>query len=258
VSGAAGPLPDWDARTYDRVSEPQVAWAREVLGRLELRGDEAVLDAGCGSGRVTEMLVELVPHGRVVAVDGAESMVALARERLGSGVDVRHSDLLELTLEDPVDVVFSTAVFHHIHDHERLFERVRAALGRGGRVVAQCGGQGNIARFRAHADAVAAREPYATHLAGMGSPWNYASPAQTETRLAGAGFARARCWLEPRPIEIADPGEARAFMRTVLLNYHVERLPDGLAEGFVEDVAREVGQPLPVDYVRLNIEAQAS
>jgi trans-aconitate 2-methyltransferase len=258
VTPAADRLRDWDAGTYDRVSEPQVAWAREVIERLELTGDEAILDAGCGSGRVTELLRQLVPRGRVVAVDGAESMVALARKRLGPDLEVRHCDLLELELAEPVDLVFSTAVFHHVSDHERLFAHVRAALRPGGRLVAQCGGAGNTARFRAKADAVARREPYATHLRDMGTPWNFVGPPETEARLVGAGFAEARCWLEPRPIEIADPGEARAFMRTVLLNYHVQRLPAELGDRFIADVARAAGEPLRVDYVRLNIEAQAA
>jgi len=61
----------WDAATYHRVSAPQQAMARDVLDRLELHGDETVLDAGCGSGRVTRMLLERLPHGNVIAVDAA-------------------------------------------------------------------------------------------------------------------------------------------------------------------------------------------
>jgi trans-aconitate 2-methyltransferase len=122
-------------------------------------------------------------------------------------------------------------------------------------MAAQCGGAGNTARFRAKADAVARREPYAVHLCDMGAPWNFAAPAETEARLAVAGFAEAHCWLADRPVVIADgPG----FLRTVLLNYHVQRLPDELADRFVQDVASEAGEPLHVDYVRLNIDALAA
>jgi trans-aconitate 2-methyltransferase len=89
---------DWDAATYDRVSSPQVEWAGPVLDRLELRGDETVLDAGCGTGRVTAVLAQRLPRGRVIAVDGSPAMVAEARKRLPGDVDVRVADLLELTL----------------------------------------------------------------------------------------------------------------------------------------------------------------
>src|SRR6476646_8608266 len=102
----------WDAATYDVVSDPHVKWAEAVLERLPLSGHETVLDAGCGSGRVTELLLERLPNGRVIAVDGDENMVEQARKRLGDRADVRHQDLLQLDLGEKVDAVFSNAVFH--------------------------------------------------------------------------------------------------------------------------------------------------
>ena len=242
---------EWDAATYDRVADPQEQWAREVLGRLELRGDERVLDAGCGSGRVTRLLAERVPGGAVVAVDGSAAMAAKARENLAPEIDVQHQDLLELSLDDPVDLVFSTAVFHHIQDHERLFGRVRGVLRPGGRLVAQCGGEGNVSRFHANTDVVAARAPYAEYLEEMPAPWRFEAPGPTEQRLRACGFTEIRCWLQPKP---TVPGDATGFLRTVLLNYHVRRLPQELVEPFVADVLEQC-EPLEVDYVRLNIEA---
>jgi trans-aconitate 2-methyltransferase len=246
---------EWDAATYDRVADPQEQWAREVIARLELRGDERVLDAGCGSGRVTRLLAELVPDGAVVAVDGSAAMAARARENLPSEIDVQCQDLLELTLDAPVDLVFSTAVFHHIRDHDRLFERIRGVLRPGGRLVAQCGGEGNISAFRRHADAIAGRSPYSEYLEGMASPWLFASPQRTEQRLRATGFDTARCWLQP---EHTVPADARAFARSVLLNYYLDRLPESLHEPFVDDVLGGAGEPLELDYVRLNIEAVAA
>jgi trans-aconitate 2-methyltransferase len=245
---------EWDAATYDRVADPQERWAREVLARLELRGVERVLDAGCGSGRVTRLLAERVPDGSVIAVDGSAAMAARARENLPPAIKVEHQDLLELTLDQPVDLVFSSAVFHHIQDHDRLFERIRAVLRPGGRLVAQCGGDGNVARFRATTDAVAARAPYVEYLGGMPAPWRFEAPGPTEQRLRVRGFDEIRCWLEPRP---TVPGDAAGFLRTVLLNYHVKRLPDPLIAPFVDDVLAACGEPLEVDYMRLNIEAVA-
>jgi trans-aconitate 2-methyltransferase len=246
---------DWDAATYDRVADPQEQWARELIARLQLRGDERVLDAGCGSGRVTRLLAELVPDGAVIAVDGSAAMAARARENLPSEVDVQCQDLLELTLDAPVDLVFSNAVFHHIHDHDRLFGRIRGVLRPGGRLVAQCGGEGNIAAFRRHADAIARRSPYSEYLEGMPTPWLYESPPRTEQRLRATGFDPARCWLQPKHTLIAD---APAFARSVLLNYYLERLPATLGEPFVDEVLGSSGEPLELDYVRLNIEATAA
>src|SRR3954454_13774735 len=129
---------DWNAASYQRVSAPLEAMGREVLDRLELDGDERVLDAGCGTGRVTAALVERLPRGHVIAVDGSPAMVEEAGARLGDAADVRVADLLELELDAPVDAVLSTATFHWIADHDRLFTRLRDVLRPGGRLVAQC------------------------------------------------------------------------------------------------------------------------
>jgi trans-aconitate 2-methyltransferase len=242
---------DWDAATYDRVSEPQVEWAAEVLGRLPLRGDETVLDAGCGSGRVTRLLLERLPAGHVIAVDSAPSMVEHAREALGERATVFRANLTELELNERVDAVFSNAVFHWIADHERLFERLFAALRPGGRLVAQCGGAGNVERFHRAADAVGSEPPYAAYLASWTGPWNFAGADETAVRLRRAGFADVETWLEPRPVAPPDPS---GYLRSVCLGYHLERLPKELRAGYVEAVRERCGREL--DYVRLNIDAR--
>jgi trans-aconitate 2-methyltransferase len=226
----------------------------EVLERLELRGDEAVLDAGCGSGRVTAELAKRVPSGSVLAVDGSEAMVAKARERLGDGVAYLVADLSELELEQPVDLIFSTATFHWILDHDLLFRRLRAALRPGGHLVAQCGGEGNVSRHAQAIATVAARSEFAPHFAGAPGMWNFAGPEQTEARLRGAGFTNARCWLEPKPVRPPDP---LAFTSTVTLGPLLAQLPEGKRRPFAEAVLAESEQPLVLDYVRLNIEAVA-
>jgi trans-aconitate 2-methyltransferase len=247
---------DWDATSYDRVSTPQVEMAKAVLERLPLRGDETVLDAGCGSGRVTALLLERLPDGHVVAVDSAPSMVEHAREALPpSRATVLCQSLTELILEEPVDAAFSNAVFHWIADHERLFQRLSAALRPGARLVAQCGGKGNIDAFRRLADEVAAEPPYAEHMSDFKGPWNYAAPEDTEALLAAAGFDEVRCWLEPWPVSPENPLE---FARTVCLGNHLEALPEELRERYAEEVVRRSGAPLTLEYVRLNIDARRS
>jgi trans-aconitate 2-methyltransferase len=245
---------DWDAATYHRVSGPHVEWASALLDRLDLRGDETVLDAGCGSGRVTLMLLERLPRGHVVAVDQAPSMVEHAREALGHDrATVRRADLTELKLDEPVDAVFSNAVFHWVPDHARLFERLHAALRPGGRLVAQCGGEGNVARFHRAAREAAAEEPFAAHLAGWEGPWNFAGPDETAERLERAGFEAVETWLEPYPVVPDDPGD---YLRAVCLGYHLEQLPEELRDGYVEAVLERSDPEL--DYVRLNIVASGT
>jgi trans-aconitate 2-methyltransferase len=248
------PVREWDGANYDRISQTMEKLGLDVLDRLELKGDEAVLDAGCGSGRITQTLIERLPRGRVIAIDESPSMIAAARERLGPDADLRVGDLLELELEESVDAILSTATFHWIKDHERLFARLHAALGPGGRLVAQCGGEGNIDILRGRAREVLAREPYAEHFVGWQAPWNYAGPDVTRARLLAAGFQSAECWLAPAPREPEDP---RAFLSTIVLGPHVQQLPEALREPFMDDVLALLGEPVVVDYVRLNIDAVA-
>lgn len=224
-----------------------------MLERLELRGDEHALDAGCGSGRVTEELLRRLPEGRVLAVDASAAMIEKARERLGDRASYLVADLTELTVDEPVDLVFSTATFHWIPDHDRLFRRIRAALRPGGRLVAQCGGEGNIAEHVEAVAEVSSRPEFARHLAGADQLWNYASPAETETRLRAAGFAEARCWLEPRPVSPPDP---LRFAMTATLGAHLARLPEDLRRPFAEGVLELSRKPITLNYVRLNIEAR--
>jgi trans-aconitate 2-methyltransferase len=250
---------EWDGRSYDRISGPQLELGREVLRRLELRGDETVLDAGCGSGRVTEALLERLPRGSVIALDASPSMTAAATERfanspLSERVEVRVGDLLELALEEPVDAVFSTATFHWIADHPRLFARLHGALRPGGRLVAQCGGEGNIDVLRGRAAEVLARPRYAAAFSGWSPPWNYAGPEITHERLLAAGFSSAECWLTPAP---QQPEHPREFLSTIVLGPHVDHLPEDLRGPFIDDVLTELGEPVVVDYVRLNIDATA-
>jgi trans-aconitate 2-methyltransferase len=218
----------WDAATYERVADPQEAWAREVLDRSGISGADTVLDAGCGGGRITALLLERA--GRVIAVDADPEMVATARAALPGDVEVRRQDLLELTVDEPVDVVFSNAVFHWIGDHDRLFARIHAALRPGGRLVAQCGGAGNIAAVLR----VVGERP---------GTWRYAGAEETEERLRAAGFTHARAWLEPKPTEVPD---MTTYLETVVLH----GVPG--ARAIAERAAPQLDE---LDYVRLNIEA---
>jgi trans-aconitate 2-methyltransferase len=243
---------DWNATSYERMSAPLEAMGREVLDRLDLRGDERVLDAGCGTGRVTAALLERLPRGHVVAVDGSPAMVEAARERLGDSVELHVADLVQLELEEPVDAIFSTATFHWIADHDALFRRLRAALEPGGRLVAQCGGAGNIRALKHALEKVGEREPYAPALAGWPGPWYFAGTEETAERLKRLGWVDVWTWFQHVRVEPDDPHE---YLGTVALGDHLERLDEPLRAPFIDAVLDELDEPV-VDYVRLNILAR--
>lgn len=244
---------DWDARTYDRVAEPMTRWGSMVLQRLALEGDERVLDAGCGTGRVTEQLLDrLGDRGRAIALDGSPAMIDAARDRLarfGDRVEYVVADLgRPLPIVGRVDAVLSTATFHWVPDHDALFANLAAVLRPGGWLVAQCGGVGNIANVQ---------RVLATIGDGWLGPVHFETPLATIRRLDAAGFVDIECWLtdEPTRFEAVEPFET--YLRTVVLGAHLERLPAAEHDGFVAAVAAGIGEPL-IDYVRLNIVARRS
>jgi trans-aconitate 2-methyltransferase len=245
---------DWDAATYDRIADPQARWGSAVLDRLPLHGDERVLDAGCGSGRVTAQILERLPDGAVVALDASPGMVEEARRRLGADPRVTFvvADLLQpLPVEPPVDAILSTATFHWITDHDRLFRNLAAVLRPGGRFVAQCGGGDNVATVLAAAEAVAGDFGLDPTWRG---PWYFARPAKTAERLAAAGFTDIATWLNPEPTPL-EPGEPlETFLATIVLRDHLARLPEADRPRFVHAVAERLPRP-EIDYVRLNITA---
>lgn len=246
---------DWDGATYDRISRPLERNGLTVLERLELKGGETVLDAGCGSGRVTQALLERLPDGHVIGVDGSPGMIRAARRRLGPEVELLVCDLLDLDVGGrQVDAVFSTAVFHWIPDHERLFGRLRSVLRPGGQLVAQCGGEGNTPELLDATFAVGARPPYAPYLEGW-SPWNYQGAEATARRLRRLGFSQVRTELVQRPVPYEDLGE---WLRTNALGAHQLRLPEELREQYVRDVHEAFGPDPGLTYIRLDIDATAS
>ena len=254
---------EWDAQTYDQISEPQYQWGLEVLDRLDPQAGESVIDAGCGSGRVTEKLLERLPDGRVVGVDGSNEMIKVAREKFAGDdrVTLIVSDLLDLTPEllgqngapTDVDALFSTATFHWITDHDKLFSRIHSVLRPGGRLVAQCGGEGNVAEHARAIASVATQPQYVDHFEGMTMMWNFANPAETEERLRNAGFEDISCWLEDKPVQPENPYD---FTTTVTLGPHLTRLPEGKRRAFAEAVLELSPDPLVLNYVRLNIDAR--
>jgi trans-aconitate methyltransferase len=265
VNDAARELPaEWDATIYHRVSTPMVALGQPVLDRLPLAGTETVVDAGCGTGLLTGELLERLPHGRVVAVDRSANMLAEASAhltpRFGDRVSFIQADVQDLSLPEPVDIFFSTATFHWVLDHPRLFQTLFTSLKPGGRLIAQCGGGPNIAQFRERAEALLDSPRYREEARGWRSPWEFASAEVTARRLADAGFEEVETWLEPRPVRFDEAEAFREFVTSVVLRAHLDAIDNPASRLALVDeltaMAAKDDPPFLLDYWRLNISAQ--
>lgn len=250
-------LLEWDASAYDQLPLPHQRWGRDTIRRLALTGDETVMELGCGTGRDAELLLDALPNGRVVAVDGSEQMLAQLRHRLAGRLDritVVQADLRQASRQlfnEPVDAVLSVATLHWLPDHDVIFQTVAASLRTGGRFVAEAGGAGNVDRVRAALRAVSR---------GGGSEedggqlWNFAGAEQTTRRLRRAGFTDITVELVPDSA-VLEPGEQfESYLTTVILAAQLRELPEPQRQPFVHAVARELGEPV-IDYVRLQIDA---
>jgi len=253
---------DWDADAYEQASTAQRRWGQALLDSHPWRGDEVVLDAGCGPGGLAESLLGRLPRGRIIAVDVDPAMVRLARGRLaryGGRAVVKEEDLRDLSETGPVDVVFSNAVLHWVPEHERVFRRFRELLRPGGQVLAQFGGRGNIARVVRVADAVARSPEFAPRFRSWTPPWHFEDAEATRRRLVDAGFIHVDARLHEAPVRFEDRAAFAAFVRTAPILPYLTQLGDAaLREAFVDRFATAYeaeGVGWELDYVRLTIRA---
>jgi len=255
---------DWNATVYHRVSNPQLEWGLPVLARLPLDGRELVLDVGCGTGRLTERLIQRLPQGCAIAIDRSPSMIATARdylaERCRGHVGFAQASATALPFAGVADAIFSTATFHWVLDHDLLFRNLFVALKRGGRLVAQCGGGPNLLRVHERCRGLMQEAPFAPHFDRWTTPWEFADPETTARRLRAAGFVEVETSLHGSPVAQPDAASYREFVEAVICRPHLSLLPEpSLRDRFLDRLTADAAHdspPFELDYWRLNIDAR--
>jgi trans-aconitate 2-methyltransferase len=253
---------EWNSSAYQALSDPQFSWGLKVVERLDglpLTGREHTLDAGCGTGRVTAVLLDRFPSMTVLAVDASANMVAEARRQLapfGRRVQVEQLDLLDLNKTESFDLVFSTAVFHWIHNRARLFSNLYRSLRPGGYLMAQCGGGPNIKRLRDRVKALISTEMFRPYFEGWREIATYSMPDEISVQMQEAGFEDVLTGLEETPVSMDSEASYRNFLAAMILHPHLQRLPNDLREQFLDRLILQSAQDRPpwvLDYWRLNL-----
>jgi len=263
---------EWNSEAYHRLSGPQVSWGKKVLSRLRLRGDEAVLDAGCGTGRLTAELLDALPRGRVVGVDLSQNMLRSAREHLAHFKHHANQvpnlvpnlvlcDLLRLPFVACFDGIVSTAAFHWVLDHDRLFANLCRALVPGGWLEAQCGGGPNVVSLRKRVDELTATPKFAAFFAGFRELWLFQDAEGSAQTLLRAGFVEVETSIEPAPTILDSAEQYNEFVRNIILRRHLENIPsEQLRAEFMAELTDRASAdtpPFSLDYWRLNLSGRA-
>ena len=252
-------MSDWDASSYHRVSDPQRAWGMRVLERFAPSHGERILDIGCGTGRLTTEIANRTSTP-LVAVDRSWSMLAEATHSCSGQITFVQADAARLPFcGASFDAVFSTATFHWVPDHARLFSEMHRVLRPGGRLVSQAGGGPNLAGLYARCRSLRATSEFAQFFEGWRDPWTFAGVDDTRTRVGDAGFTAVEVWLETAPTGFSNAEAFGDFVSTVCLRHHLDRLPVSRRADFVArltELAAGDDPPFTLDYWRLNIDAR--
>ena len=150
----------WNPEDYERNSSAQQKWADEVLAKLALRGDELVLDIGCGNGKITAELAARVPRGSFVGLDLSDDMIGYAGTKYKNRPNLafQQGDAERMSFQREFDLVVSFACLHWVKDHAPVLAGIRRSLRPGGRVILQFGGRGNAAEVSSAVDVVVSSE----------------------------------------------------------------------------------------------------
>lgn len=256
----------WDPQDYSRHSANQQQWARELIAKLQLRGDERVLDIGCGDGKVTAEIAAQCGDGSVLGLDSSPDMIGFASNAFPVA---RHpnlcfvvGDAAALAFEREFDVVFSNAALHWVYDHRPILAGIFAALKPAGRAVLQMGGQGNADEVMDAALAVMGSPRWSAHFAGFSFRYGFHGPEQYRTWLMDAGLQPVRVELMPKDMQHAGIEGFTAWVRTTWIPF-IQAVPSSAQPAFIQDlVSRYIAAHPPdrrgivhVKMVRLEVEA---
>jgi len=268
----------WDAENYHKVSTVQETWAKELLSKRKWKGDEVLIDAGCGSGRVTRLIADILKNGKIYAIDLDQNMIEKAKINLNDYENVIfvNADLSSVELPEQVDVIFSNAVIHWIKDHYKLFSNFWKLLKQSGEILIQCGGKGNLGAVHDILDLTRESSKFKGYFHNWEDPWNFASAEETFSIMERTGFKKIETGLTKKIAKFSSFEEYRLFMKTVVMKPYLSYLPSAYDNQIINSFMNcffsnqknkenkenkenreisEVTTDYTIDYTRLNIRA---
>lgn len=231
---------EFDGEKYAKAARPQREWGGDLIGGLSLRGDEAVLDLGCGDGALTQRLARLVPNGRALGVDASEGMIRAAEKRAGGNLSFVRMDILDIGFREQFDLIFSNAALHWVKAHDRVLRRAREALLPGGRLAWEFGCEGNCANLIATVRAQMARPEFRPRFEGFEWPWYMPAPADYARLAAENGFPEAEISEQNRDRRFASAEEMIRWIDQPCIVPFLARLPEAERPAFRQAVVDQM------------------
>jgi len=257
---------NWHPEDYAKNSSAQLGWAQEIISRLALGGSEAVLDVGCGDGKITAAIASSLPNGYVVGVDSSAEFIAYASLHYPSArfpsLHFQQMDARNLRCDRQFDVVFSNAALHWVDDHRAFLQGASRHLRNRGRLVVSCGGAGNASEVIATLEDLLASAKWRPYFDGFSFPYYFHAPSAYKPWLAEAGFVTTRCELIDKDMSHDSSAGLAGWIRTTWMPY-TQRLPDPIREDFIAELVSRYLHDHPPDssghthvrMVRLEVEA---
>ena len=256
----------WDPADYEKSSSAQYRWAMDLVSRLDLRGDERVLDIGCGDGKITAQLASRLPKGKVLGIDLSRDMIDFARDKYPtetySNLAFQWGDASKLDFNEEFDLVVSFACLHWVKDHLPVLKGIERSLVPSGRVLLQFGGKGNAEELLTITEDLIREDKWSGYFKGFSFPYHFYGPEEYRGWLKQAGLKAKRVDLVPKDMIHEGKKGLEGIIRNTWLPY-TERLPEELRPEFVSEIADRYIERYPlveglahVKMARLEVEAE--
>jgi trans-aconitate 2-methyltransferase len=256
----------WDAGDYRESSSAQLQWARELLGKLQLSGNERILDIGCGDGKITAEIAKRLSSGSVVGIDNSEEMIKFSQANFPHAqypdLDFQLIDVRDLPFDREFDVIFSNATLHWVIDHGEVLHGIKRSLKPGGRFLLQTGGRGNASEMFTVLDSMISNEPWAKFFRNFSFTYGFYGTEDYDIWLKQVGLKAKRIELIHKDMTQRGKAGLASWIRTTWLPY-TQRIPEKVRDDFIMEIVDRYTEKYPADsdglihvrMVRLEVEA---
>jgi trans-aconitate 2-methyltransferase len=256
----------WDARDYRESSSAQLQWARELLNTLQLRGNERILDIGCGDGKITAEIAKRLPNGSVVGIDSSEEMIKFSIEEFPQdyypNLDFMIAEAQKLPFDEEFDVTFSNATLHWVIDHANVLQGIKRSLKPEGRILLQMGGRGNASALFTVLDSMLLKDKWGKFFREFSFPYGFYGDDDYRMWLMQAGLKEKRIELIPKDMTQKGKDGLASWIRTTWLPY-TQRVSEALQDDFIQEIVDRYTEKFPPDgegiihvsMMRLEVEA---